>query len=39
VIGKGVERGIRAGAGRLVYATCHRRRDPLRPGIVPTPGR
>ncbi len=38
VIGKGVERGIRAGAVRLVYATCHRRRDPLRPGIVPTRG-
>lgn len=36
VIGKGVERGIRAGAGRLVYATCHRRRDPLLPSMAPT---
>lgn len=39
VIGKGAGRGIRAGAERLVYATCHRRRDPLLPRSVPTPGR
>ncbi|GIW03831.1 MAG: hypothetical protein KatS3mg059_0451 [Thermomicrobiales bacterium] len=36
VIGKGVVRGISAGAARLIYATCHRRRHPLLPSMVPT---
>ena len=36
VIRKGVVRGISAGAARLVYATCHRRRHPLLPSMAPT---
>ncbi|MER3438406.1 MAG: hypothetical protein C4346_12935 [Chloroflexota bacterium] len=36
VIGKGVVRGISAGAARLVYVTCHHRRHPLLPSMAPT---